>query len=220
MQDVPSGTRVPHIPFRHCVPLVQGLSSSQGVPFCTFVPMHSPLTQCSPIVQGFPSSQDVSSGSCPLPVHTPLWQLSPVVQPLPSLHAVPLGFGGFEHTPVAGSQAPSSWHWSEIVQTTGLLPMQTPLSQASLCVQASPSLQAVPLGAAGLEHSPVDGSQVPATWHWSEAVQTTGFEPTHIPLWQVSVCVQELPSLQAVPLGAAGLEHSPVEESQVPATWH
>jgi hypothetical protein len=34
---------------------------------------------------------------------------------------------------------------------------------------------------AGLEHVPVDGSHVPATWHWSEAVQTTGFEPTHVP---------------------------------------
>jgi len=33
----------------------------------------------------------------------------------------------------------------------------------------------------------------------SEAVHVTGFEPVHVPLWHVSVCVQALPSLQAVP---------------------
>jgi hypothetical protein len=36
----------------------------------------------------------------------------------------------------------------------------------------------------------------------------------------VSVCVQALPSLQAVPLGAAGVEHFPVLGLHVPAAWH
>ncbi len=66
----------------------------------------------------------------------------------------------------------------------------------------------------------MDGSHVPATWHWSLAVHTTGFEPTHVPLWQVSVRVHALPSLHAVPSAAAGFEHRPVAGSHVPAKWH
>jgi hypothetical protein len=41
---------------------------------------------------------------------------------------------------------------------------QAPLTQASLAVQAFPSLQTVPSGFAGLEQ-PVCESHVPATWH-------------------------------------------------------
>jgi hypothetical protein len=51
-------------------------------------------------------------------------------------------------------------------------------------------------------------------------VQTTGFEPTHAPLWQESLCVQAFPSLHVVPFAAAGFEHVPVLELHVPATWH
>jgi hypothetical protein len=87
-------------------------------------------------------------------------------------------------------------------------------------VQASPSLHAVPSGASGLEQKPVPGSQVPAPWHWSSAGQGTGFEPAHVPAWQVSVCVQGLPSLQIVPSNASGFEHAPVTVSHVPAAWH
>jgi hypothetical protein len=58
------------------------------------------------------------------------------------------------------------------------------------------------------------------SWQLSLAVQTTRFEPTHVPAWQVSVCVQALPSLQAVPLALAGLEHMPVAGSHVPGLWH
>ena len=46
----------------------------------------------------------------------------------------------------------------------------------------------------GLEHHPVAGLQVPARWHVLRGVQTTGLLPTHLPAWQVSVCVQELVS--------------------------
>jgi hypothetical protein len=49
------------------------------------------------------------------------------------------------------------------VQTTGLDPVQTPAWQLSLWVQALLSVQDVPFGAAGFEHAPVPGSQVPAT---------------------------------------------------------
>src|SRR5436190_325886 len=81
-----------------------------------------------------------------LPVQKPLLQVAVWVQALPSLQAVPSAFAGFEHVPLAGSQTPATWHWSEAVQTTGLLPVHTPLSQVSVRVQASPSLQAVPSG--------------------------------------------------------------------------
>ena len=92
----------------------------------------------------------------------PFWHVSPLVQASPSLQAAPFVLAGLEQVPVAGSQVPATWHWSEAVQTTGLLPVQSPLSQVSVCVQALPSLHAVPSVLAGSEHAPVAGLQVPA----------------------------------------------------------
>src|SRR5436189_17348 len=137
----------------------------------------------------------------------------------------------FTHSPVVGSQvsAPSQAsplsqsrrRWSQMCCSTSQLSVvQVPRWQVSVWVQALPSLHAVPLLAFGLEHWPVAVLQVPATWHWSSAVQTTGFEPVQVPLWQVSVWVQALPSLHAVPLPAFGLEHWPVAVLELPATWH
>src|SRR6059036_2889399 len=142
------------------------------------------------------------------PTQLPFWQVSVCVQALPSLQAVArVLVVGAEHMPVAGLQVPGWWHWSA-VQTTGLAPTQLPSWQVSVCVQALPSLQAVPLVlVVGAEHTPVAGLQVPGSWHWF-AVQTTGLAPTQPPFWQVSVCVQALPSLQAVPLVLfVGAEH-------------
>src|SRR2546422_11239275 len=107
-------------------------------------------------------------------------------------------------------QVPATWHWSEAVQATGLLPVQTPLWQVSVGVQALPSLQALPLAFTGFEHVPVVGEQVPATWHWSEAVQATGLLPAQTPLWQVAVWVQALPSMEVVGGGFAGFGRRPV----------
>src|SRR5262245_16164280 len=115
--------------------------------------------------------------------------------------------------PVCGSQVPATWHWSDAVQTTGAPPTQLPAWQLSPWVQALPSVQAVPFVAAGLEHMPVCGSQVPATWHWSDAVHTTG-APTQVPAWQLSPCVQRSPSLQALPLATA-VWTQPLAGSQV-----
>src|SRR5437016_12256785 len=92
-----------------------------------------------------------------LPVQTPLWQVSVWVQALPSLQVLPLAFGGFEHVPVAGEQVPAVWHWSEAVQTTGLLPVQTPLWQVAVCVQAFPSLHVPPFAFNGFGRWPVPG---------------------------------------------------------------
>src|SRR5436305_10927637 len=122
--------------------------------------------------------------------------------------------------PVAGSQVPAVWHWSEAVHTTGFAPTQAPAAQASVCVHELPSVQGVPSAWAGLVQAPVAGSQVPAVWHWSEAVHTTGFAPTQAPAAQASVCVHTLPSVQGVPSAWAGLLQAPVAGSQVPAVWH
>lgn len=84
-------------------------------------------------------------------------------------------------------------------------------------MQAFPSLQAVPFVLFGFEHTPVEGLHVPAVWHWSSAVQVTGLLPVQVPDWQLSVCVQAFPSLQAVPFASTGLEQAPVEGVQVPA---
>src|SRR5207244_1899277 len=72
----------------------------------------------------------------------------------------------------------------------------------------------------GLLQVPVAGSQVPAVWHVSSAVQTTGFAPTQAPAAQASVCVQALPSSQPLPSGLAGLLQPPVAGLQTPAVWH
>jgi hypothetical protein len=84
-------------------------------------------------------------------------------------------------------------------------------------VQALPSLHPVPSGAVGLEQVPLAGSQAPTVWQASLAEQVTGLDPVQAPDWHVSVWVHALPSLQAVPFGAAGFEQ-PVAGSQVPAT--
>ena len=39
-----------------------------------------------------------------------------------------------------------------------------------------------------------------------------------VPAWQVSLVVQALPSLHAVPFAAVGFEHTPLVGSHVPAT--
>ena len=140
-----------------------------------------------------------------------------------SLHAVPLGFGvAAEHIPVPGLQVPGSLHWSPLVQITGFEPTHVPSTQLSVCVQELPSVHAVPFAfGVAAEHMPVPGLQVPGLLHWSPLVQITGFEPTHEPAWQVSVCVQALLSLHAVPLGfGVAAEHIPVPGLQVPGSLH
>ena len=154
------------------------------------------------------------------PVHVPDWQVSVCVHRFPSSHAVPFGFTGFEHVPVAVLHVPGRWHWSLAVQVTGLDPVHVPDWQVSVCVQGFPSSQIVPFAFAGLEHAPVAGSHAPAEWHESLAVQETGFDPVHVPDWQVSVWVQAFPSLHDEPFALGGLEQEPVAGLQAPASWH
>jgi hypothetical protein len=49
-----------------------------------------------------------------------------LVQASLSEHVEPSIFAGFEQVPVEGLQVPTSWHWLEAVQTTGLAPVQVP----------------------------------------------------------------------------------------------
>src|SRR2546426_9411637 len=83
------------------------------------------------------------------------------------------------------------------LQSMGFEPTHVPPWQAELCVQTLLSSQGKPSTWFGFEHMPVTGLQRPATWHWSWAMHVTGFMPLHTPVWQVSVCVQASPSLQA-----------------------
>ena len=136
----------------------------------------------------------------------------------PSLQPLPFAFSGFEQVPLVGLQVPATWHWSLAKQTTGFAPVQTPVWQVSLCVQALPSLQVLPFALSGFEQVPCAGSQVPATWHWSLAAQTTGFAPVQTPASQVSLCVQALPSSQVLPFVLFGFEQVPVDWSHVPTS--
>ena len=126
-------------------------------------------------VQRFPSSQLRGVPAA----QTPDWQVSVPLHTFPSLHDVPLSTGAYTH-PVVGLQL-SAVQGLPSLQVTAW-PEQTPPWQVSLVVQALPSLQALPLIFTGFEHIPVLESQVPTTWHWSEAVQTTGLLPVHTPL--------------------------------------
>jgi hypothetical protein len=94
------------------------------------------------------------------PTHDAPWQLSVWVQRLPSSHGVPLGFGGVEHSPVAGLHTPMVWHWPA-VQATGSAPTHVPAMHESVCVHRLVSLHGLPFSFAGFEQVPVAGSQTP-----------------------------------------------------------
>ncbi len=70
------------------------------------------------------------------------------------------------------------------------------------------------LGLGGVEHVPLCASQEPASWQASRATQTTGLLPVQVTAWHMSVCVQALLSLHAVPFAAGGATQVPVPASQ------
>jgi hypothetical protein len=147
-------------------------------------------------------------------VHVPLWQVSLPLHTLPSGQAVPFAFVGFEQVPFVGLQVPASWHASDAVQITGFAPTHVPVWQVSDWVQPSPSEQVLPFAFAGVEQRPVDGLHVPASWHWSIAVQVTGVPFTQLPdALHVSEPLQRLPSEQLVPV-ATGVCVTPMPEVQ------
>jgi hypothetical protein len=88
----------------------------------------------------------------------------------------------------------------------------------SVCVHALPSLHGASSALSGFEQAPVDGLQAPASWHWSEAGHAFVLAPVQLPAWQVSVCVQALPSLQVSPFDFAGFEQTPLDGLHVPTS--
>jgi hypothetical protein len=157
-----------------------------------------------------------------VPVQVPFWHESLNVHALLSLHDVPFAAFGLVQTPVLVLHVPAVWQVAGVGHTTGFEPVQAPLWHVSVCVHALLSLHDVPFAAfVGDEHVPVDGWHVPATLHVAAAGHTTGFEPTQLPLWHVSVCVHASPSEHCVPFVAfVGDEHVPVDDWHVPATLH
>ena len=133
----------------------------------------------------------------------PFWQVSPEVQALSSLQAVPLGWFGFEHMPVAGLQVPAVWHWSEAVQVTVEVGLpQLPFWQVSPEVQALLSLQTVLLGRATLQlHlSPIPVVLQTPLVHWFD-VGLQSASTLH-----AAFCTQ---AARAVPRDAARMSSAP-----------
>ncbi len=103
-------------------------------------------------------------------------------------------------SPDAASHAEVT-HSLEGTQTLGAT-TQAPATQVSTVHGSLSAEHAVPSAFAGWVQVPVLDSHVPTSWHWSSAVHETGFDPTHAPATQVSVCEHALPSLQPVPSAA------------------
>jgi hypothetical protein len=206
-----------HVPFWHVSVCVQEFPSpEQAVPFALFGFVHAPVAGWQT-----PGSWHSSSAVHWIgfePVQTPIWQLLAWVHGLLSLHTVPSGAEGLSHPPVAGSQVPGVWHSSVPLQLTGSAPTQAPATQVSLRVHRLPSVHVAPSVLFGLLQTPVAGSHVPGSWHWSSAVQTMGLLPVQAPATHVSVCVQASPSLHVAPSTLFGLLHTPVVGSQAPTS--
>jgi hypothetical protein len=169
-------------------PAVQALPSLHG--FVLFVKTQPEAGSHVSVVHTLLSLQTIG-----VPTHEPPLHVSLEVQALPSSH---------EFVLFVNTQPKAGLHVSVVqtllsLQTTGV-PPHTPPAQLSPNVHALLSVHVVPSPAFGFVHTPVPVLHVPATWHASSAVHTTGFEPVQTPDWQVSVCVHALASLHAVPL--------------------
>jgi hypothetical protein len=150
-------------------------------------------------------------------VQVPAWQTSLLVQALLSLQATPSALGARTQAPFAGLQEPAwaqavAGHWTAA-------PLQEPAWQTSLLVQLLPSEQVVPSALLVVPQAPSAGLQTP-TLHGLVEGQVLALPPEQVPDWHVSVCVQALPSLQAVPFARAAYEHVPLTLLQTPAAWH
>jgi len=216
-----SGPVPVQVPFWHESLDVQALLSLHDVPFVAFGVEQTPVEVLH--VPAVWHSAGVGHTTGFDPVQVPLWHVSVCVHALPSEHCVPFAaFVGDEHVPVDGWHVPATLHVAAAGHTTGFDPTQLPLMHLSVCVHMSPSEQLDPSVAfVAAEQTPVVVLHVPATLHVAAAGHTTGFAPTQLPLWHVSVCVHALPSEQFEPFAAfVAAEHVPVDGWHVPATLH
>jgi hypothetical protein len=141
--------------------------------------------------------------TAPLPTQTPAAsQVSVAVHGSPSSQAAPAGRGGFEHSPVRGSQVPAAKHGPAASQRFGRPPAQRPAWQVSPVVQGSPSLQAT-IPSTGARKHPTAGSQKSSV-HGSPSSHASAAVPPHPPARsQRSPVVQASSSSQAVPAAAS-----------------
>jgi hypothetical protein len=102
--------------------------------------------------------------------HLPPSHKSNVHESKSCVHGVPSGAGVVVQPP-APSHVDVAWQSPGVHEY--VVPPHAPAVQMSFVVHALPSLQAAPLALIGVEQAPVAGSQVPARWHWSSAVQIT-----------------------------------------------
>jgi hypothetical protein len=142
--------------------------------------------------------------------HAPLWRLQTPTVHLPSSPVQLMGVPATQvpsppqvSTPLHGlPSSHSAWvrHWHiersnwqpwvglqvSVVQATLSLhdiaaPAQAPFVQTSVIVQTLPSLHRLPFALGGVEHAPVPGLHVPASWHCEIATHATGLAPVHAP---------------------------------------
>ena len=113
-----------------------------------------------------------------------------------------------------------TWHWSGAVQTTGFAPVQLPAWQVSVCVQALPSLHAVPFALAGFEHTPVARVARPREWHWSERRARHRVRADAGPAWHVSRLRAGVAVAARRPVRLGGIRAHAGAGLHVPATWH
>jgi len=167
-------------PFWQESPTVQALPSEQEVPFGFNGCEHTPVAGLQ-----VPGAWHSSAGQHSVGVpgtQLPAWQASPTVQALPSEQEVPFGFNGCVHAPVAGLQAPTSWHESRAVQTTLLTWWQVPSGLQPSTVHRLPSLHwTTPM-------------QFPAPSQWSLPVHA--LPSLHDVAVDANACAQPLLALQ------------------------
>jgi hypothetical protein len=136
------------------------------------------------------------------------------VQPLLSLQDAPFVTGGLAQ-PVVGLQV------SEVqallsTQLSAVPGVHTPARQVSVPLHTVASAQLSP-SLTGVEAQPLLGLHVSVV-HGFRSSQLSGDAPTHtrvVPLvWQLSVCVQALPSLQGAPTASSVCTQPPPESHE------
>lgn len=149
----------PHLPAVHLSVAVHTRPSLQSVPSAAFGVEHVPVAGLHVPAAWQASMAEHTTGLPPL--HAPAVQISLRVHASLSLHAAPSALAGLAHIPLAGSHAPTSWHSSSAVHTTGLPPWHAPVWHESVLVHAFPSLHNVPSLLPGLLHAPELGLHAP-----------------------------------------------------------
>ena len=80
------------------------------------------------------------------------------------MHVVPFVFATGAGQPVAGTHAPTVWHWS-VVHVTAVPPVHAPAWHVSPVVHALLSLHVVPFVFATGAGQPVAATHAPTVWH-------------------------------------------------------